>query len=86
VLYAPGLGTVAEIEAVVGAVGKPVNVLARPALSVAEIAGAGARRISVGGSLAWAAVEAMAEVAEQMQAGDLNGLRGDSRVEGWVER
>ena len=44
--------------------GKPVNVLARPTLSVAEIAAAGARRISVGGSLAWAAVEAMAEVAD----------------------
>jgi 2-methylisocitrate lyase-like PEP mutase family enzyme len=87
VLYAPGLGTVAEIEAVVGAVGKPVNVLARPTLSVAEIAGTGARRISVGGSLAWAAVEAMAEVAERMRdAGDLSGLRGGSRVEAWMER
>jgi 2-methylisocitrate lyase-like PEP mutase family enzyme len=87
VLYAPGLGTVAEIEAVCAAVGKPVNVLARPTLSVAEIAAAGARRISVGGSLAWAAVEAMAEVAERMRdAGDLSGLRGDSRVEGWMER
>ncbi|HWH19037.1 MAG TPA: isocitrate lyase/phosphoenolpyruvate mutase family protein [Solirubrobacterales bacterium] len=86
VLYAPGLGSVAEIEAVVAAVGKPVNVLARPTLSVAEIASAGARRISVGGSLFWAAVEAMAEVAEQMQAGDLSGLRGGGRVAGWLER
>ncbi len=89
VLYAPGLGTVAEIEAVVGAVGKPVNVLARPTLSVAEIAGAGARRISVGGSLAWAAVEAMAEVARRRcAAGDLSGLRGDvAKVRrSWMER
>ncbi|HJZ34957.1 MAG TPA: hypothetical protein VJ204_01695, partial [Solirubrobacterales bacterium] len=64
--------------------GKPVNVLARPTLSVAEIAGAGARRISVGGSLAWTAVEAMAEVAERMQAGDLSGLRGGGQVEKWI--
>jgi 2-methylisocitrate lyase-like PEP mutase family enzyme len=85
VLYAPGLGTVAEIEAVVAALGKPVNVLARPTLSVAEIAGTGARRISVGGSLAWAAVEAMAEVAERMrESGDLSGLRDSTKVGEWL--
>jgi 2-methylisocitrate lyase-like PEP mutase family enzyme len=84
VLYAPGLGTVAEIETVCAAVGKPVNVLARPTLSVAEIAGAGARRISVGGSLAWATIEAMGAVAEQMRAGDLSGLRGGVRVADWL--
>ncbi len=86
VLYAPGLGTVAEIETVCAAVGKPVNVLARPTMSVAEIAGAGARRISVGGSLAWATIEAMAGVAEQMRAGDLGGLRGGGAVANWLER
>src|SRR6201996_2847629 len=84
VLYAPGLRTVAEIEAVAAAAGKPVNVLARSTLSAAEIAGAGARRISVGGSLAWTAVEAMAEVAAQMQTGDLSGLRGGGQVEKWL--
>jgi 2-methylisocitrate lyase-like PEP mutase family enzyme len=85
VLYAPGLADVEEIAAVVAAVGRPVNVLARPALSVDAIAGAGARRISVGGSLAWAAIEAMAEVATRMrEAGDLSGLRGDAKVEGWL--
>jgi 2-methylisocitrate lyase-like PEP mutase family enzyme len=87
VLYAPGLADVEEIAAVCAAVARPVNVLARPSLSVAEIAGAGARRISVGGSLAWAAIEAMAEVATRMrEAGDLSGLRGDAKVEGWLER
>jgi 2-methylisocitrate lyase-like PEP mutase family enzyme len=85
VLYAPGLASVAEIEAVVAAVGKPVNVLARPTLSVAEITAAGARRISVGGSLAWATVEAMAEVAERMRdAGDLSGLRDSTKVGEWL--
>jgi 2-methylisocitrate lyase-like PEP mutase family enzyme len=87
VLYAPGLASVEEIGAVVDAVGLPVNVLARPSLSVGEIAAAGARRISVGGSLAWAAVEAMAAVATRMRdEGDLSGLRGDAQVEEWLER
>jgi 2-methylisocitrate lyase-like PEP mutase family enzyme len=85
VLYAPGLAMPAEIEAVVGAVGKPVNVLARPDLSVAAIAAAGARRISVGGSLAWATVEAMGKVATRMRDdGDLSGLRGGGRVADWL--
>jgi 2-methylisocitrate lyase-like PEP mutase family enzyme len=85
VLYAPGLADAAQIETVVAAVGKPVNVLARPDLSVAEIASAGARRISVGGSLAWATIEAMAAVATQMRdAGDLSGLRGGGQVADWL--
>jgi 2-methylisocitrate lyase-like PEP mutase family enzyme len=85
VLYAPGLASTEEIGAVVEAVGLPVNVLARPSLSVAEIAAAGARRISVGGSLAWAAVEAMAAVARGMREdGDLSGLRGGGQVAEWL--
>ena len=85
VLYAPGLASVEEIGAVVEAVGLPVNVLARPSLSVGEIAATGARRISVGGSLAWATIEAMAEVATRMRDdGDLSGLRGGRRVDEWL--
>ena len=49
------------------AVSRPVNVLAWPGLTVAEIAGAGAQRISLGGSLAWVAVAAMAKAAEQIR-------------------
>jgi 2-methylisocitrate lyase-like PEP mutase family enzyme len=85
VLYAPGLADAEQIAAVTGAVGLPVNVLARPGLSVAEIAAAGARRISVGGSLAWATVEAMGEVARRMlEDGDLSGLRGGRQVYEWL--
>ena len=57
VLYAPGLATADEIRAVCSAVSKPVNVLARPNLTMAEIAEAGGRRVSVGGALTWTAVE-----------------------------
>ncbi len=86
VLYAPGLADVEQIAAVAAAVSRPVNVLARPSLTVREIADAGAGRISVGGSLAWAAVEAMGDVATRMlEDGDLSGLRGDKQVDEWLE-
>jgi 2-methylisocitrate lyase-like PEP mutase family enzyme len=59
-VYAPGLTTVEQIRRVVDEVGLPVNVLAMPiAPSVAEIGEAGARRVSVGSSLASTAYGAM---------------------------
>jgi 2-methylisocitrate lyase-like PEP mutase family enzyme len=60
VLYAPGLASIDQIEAVVEAVGIPVNVLALPGgPSVAELEAAGVRRVSTGGSLARAAYGAL---------------------------
>src|SRR5882724_2102661 len=70
-LYAPGIRTREQIEAVVKAVApKPVNLLvSTAALTVADIAATGVRRISVGGTLArvaWNAVMRSArEIAEQ---------------------
>ena len=69
-LYAPGLRSMADIKAVVAAVApKPVNVLANSDFAtVAELAQAGVRRISVGGALARAAwtgfLAAAREIAE----------------------
>jgi 2-methylisocitrate lyase-like PEP mutase family enzyme len=81
VLYAPGLRTAAEIRTVCQAVSRPVNVLARPDLTVAGIAEAGARRISVGGALAWVAMEAMITAAERMRDhGDLAALAASGRI------
>src|SRR5712691_2560670 len=75
VLYAPGLRRREEIQAVCEAVTKPVNVLALPGMSFAEIAGAGAQRMSVGGGLAWVAVNAMAAAAREMHdRGDFSAL------------
>ncbi len=74
VLYAPGLRSADEIRAVCAATSKPVNVLAHPRLSMAEVVAAGAQRVSVGGALAWVAVGAMAAAAEQMLS------RGDFSV------
>jgi 2-methylisocitrate lyase-like PEP mutase family enzyme len=51
------------------------NVLARPDLSVREIADAGGQRISVGGRLTRVAVGAMAEAARRVRdQGDLSVL------------
>jgi 2-methylisocitrate lyase-like PEP mutase family enzyme len=64
VLYAPRLKSTEQIRAVCESVSKPVNVLARPDLSMAEITEAGAQRISVGAWFLWVGVAAMVEAAE----------------------
>jgi 2-methylisocitrate lyase-like PEP mutase family enzyme len=85
VLYAPGLASVQEIQAVCEAVSRPVNVLAWPGLSAAEIFAAGAQRISVGGALAGAAIQSFAAVAEQIRdTGEFSGLVGLGRVRDWL--
>jgi 2-methylisocitrate lyase-like PEP mutase family enzyme len=86
VLYAPGLRGADEIRAVCEATSRPVNVLARPDLSLAEIAGAGARRVSVGGALTWAAVSAMVAAAERMrEGGDFSALAAPVDIERWLK-
>jgi 2-methylisocitrate lyase-like PEP mutase family enzyme len=70
-LYAPRIETAEQAAAIVDAVApKPVNVLINaPFLTVAQAAALGARRISVGGTLARAAwggfLEAAREIADQ---------------------
>jgi 2-methylisocitrate lyase-like PEP mutase family enzyme len=60
-------------------------VLARPGLSLTEIAAAGARRISVGGALTWVAVSAMAAAAEKMRdLGDFSSLDVSVRLQDWL--
>jgi 2-methylisocitrate lyase-like PEP mutase family enzyme len=84
VLYAPGLRTAAEIRAVCEAVSKPVNVLARPDLSLAEIVDAGAQRVSVGGSLTWTAVNAMVTAASEIRdRGDFSSLGASPPLRDW---
>jgi 2-methylisocitrate lyase-like PEP mutase family enzyme len=84
VLYAPGLRDTAQIRAVCEAVSKPVNVLANPHLSVAEIFEAGAQRVSVGGSLTWVAVKAMADAAVAIRdLGDLSALSARVPLDEW---
>ena len=92
-LYAPGLRALADIKIVVAAVApKPVNVLASSDFTtVAELAEAGVRRISVGGALARTAwtgfLQAAREIANHgtfaalgrsIPGADINRLLGDS--------
>ena len=85
VLYAPGLRTVEEIRTVCDAVTRPVNVLAFGDLSFAELAGAGAQRVSVGGGLTWVAMAAFADAARAIREdGDFSSLGATVPVRDWL--
>ena len=85
-LYAPGLRSVEDIGMVCQAVSKPVNVLAVPGLSLAEIAAAGAQRVSVGGALTWVAVRALADAATAIRdSGDFSALAARVPLDEWFK-
>ena len=85
VLYAPGLKSTDEIRAVCEAVSKPVNVLARPNLSFAEITSAGAQRVSVGGALTWVALAGLVSAAQAIRDdGDFSALAASVEVDEWL--
>lgn len=75
-LFAPGVKKPDQIAAMVRAVApRPLNVLVLdPDLTLARLADLGARRVSVGGSLARVAWGAMLKAAEVMKAGSFAGL------------
>lgn len=67
-LYAPGLTDLGDIARVVREVGAPVNVLAlRHGPAVRQLADVGVRRVSTGGSLAWAAFGALVDAATELR-------------------
>jgi len=85
VLYAPGLRTVEEIRTVCDAVTRPVNVLAFGDLSLAELAEAGAQRVSVGGGLTWVAMAAFADAARAIREdGDFSSLGARVPLRDWI--
>jgi 2-methylisocitrate lyase-like PEP mutase family enzyme len=79
-LYAPRIGTIEQVSAVVAAVSpKPVNLLINaPFITVPEAASLGVRRISVGGTLArtaWAGfLQAAQEIADEGTFSRFEGL------------
>ncbi|MBA3364670.1 MAG: isocitrate lyase/phosphoenolpyruvate mutase family protein [Actinobacteria bacterium] len=84
ILFAPGLRTTEDVEAVCRALTKPVSVLASPGLSFAEVAEAGARRISVGGAFTWVAVRALADAATALrESGDFSPLAAKLPLHEW---
>ena len=80
VLFAPGLPDLAAVRTVCAAVSKPVNFMAGirgASFSVAELADAGVKRVSVAGSLYRAAVQGLLDAATE--------IRGKGTF-GYVER
>ncbi|HEU4617750.1 MAG TPA: isocitrate lyase/phosphoenolpyruvate mutase family protein [Gammaproteobacteria bacterium] len=78
-LYAPGLRTLEQIEAVVREVApKPVNVLVGgpAAFTVQDLARVGVRRVSVGGALSRAAWTAFMRAAKALADGRFDGFAG----------
>jgi 2-methylisocitrate lyase-like PEP mutase family enzyme len=79
VLYAPGLRDLATMRTVVQAIGKPLNVVmsaADPALTAAEMAAVGVKRLSVGGALSRLALAAFMKGAREMkEAGGFTWVR-----------
>jgi 2-methylisocitrate lyase-like PEP mutase family enzyme len=69
VLFAPGLPNIEAIRTVCKTVSKPVNVVrGGPGPSLTELEAAGVRRVSVGGSMARAALTALQTAAEEILA------------------
>jgi len=71
VLYAPGLRTLAEVRQVVAAIKRPLNVVSgwiEPDLTAAQLAQAGAKRISVGGALSRLVLATFVDAARTMRA------------------
>jgi len=78
VLYAPGPTSAEQIRAIVSSVDRPVNVLVRPGSpTVAELAQLGVSRISVGGSFAFAAIDALVSAGRELR---------DAGTYGYAER
>jgi 2-methylisocitrate lyase-like PEP mutase family enzyme len=70
VLYAPGVRDLATIRTVAASVGKPINVVmsaADPSITLAELADAGVKRVSVGGALSRLALAAFLRGAREMR-------------------
>jgi 2-methylisocitrate lyase-like PEP mutase family enzyme len=73
VLYAPGVSGPSEIGSIVSSVDLPVNALLLPhGPTVADLTALGVRRISVGGTFAYAAIGSLVEAGRELLAGSAN--------------
>ena len=85
VLFAPGLPDLAAVRAVCSAVHKPVNFMAGirgKSFSVAELADAGVRRISLATSLYRAAMTGLADAAREVRDAGTFGYLNDAMSSG----
>lgn len=79
VLYAPGLTSLEQVQAVTQAVAKPVNVLVPffPGVSIEQLAAAGAKRLSLGSALYNTSVQPLLQASEEMNSqGEFQWLKG----------
>lgn len=70
VLYAPGLRTLTEVRNVVNAINRPFNIVTGwldPDITAAQLAEAGAKRISVGGALSQLALATFISAGQAMR-------------------
>ncbi|MEZ5842649.1 MAG: isocitrate lyase/phosphoenolpyruvate mutase family protein [Hyphomicrobiaceae bacterium] len=90
VLYACGVTEMADIRAMVGALSKPVNVMAAKSLSVGELATAGVRRVSIAAWFGRAAlgglIAAAREVKERGTFGFIEGLPSGAEIATLLEK
>jgi 2-methylisocitrate lyase-like PEP mutase family enzyme len=81
VLFAPGITRLEDIRSLVTALDRPVSVLLHPrGPSLADLAEAGVRRLSVGGALAYAGMGALVETARALREGDTSLLVSRARI------
>ncbi len=68
VLFAPGIRSIADLQTVTSAIGKPFNVLGVMLgnATLADMQAAGARRVSIGGSLPFVGVKPVIESCQAM--------------------
>lgn len=87
VLYAPGLKTLDELREVCRSVDKPVNVLAPffSGTTLDAFAAAGAKRVSIGGALADAAIGATLRAGREMLQNGSFGWLAETAADGDVE-
>ncbi|HEY6741008.1 MAG TPA: isocitrate lyase/phosphoenolpyruvate mutase family protein, partial [Lapillicoccus sp.] len=81
VLYAPGVNSLDGIRRIVGAVSRPVNVLAMPdAPPVRRLAELGVARVSTGSGFYWAAMGGLAAAAEELRDSGTYAFWADARA------
>ncbi|HEV7167489.1 MAG TPA: isocitrate lyase/phosphoenolpyruvate mutase family protein, partial [Micrococcaceae bacterium] len=68
-IFVPGLVAPEDIRSITAGIGLPVNVLAHPSLTVAELGELGVRRVSSGSLPYRAAVDAAVNVANALRDG-----------------
>ena len=84
VVYAPRLADLQDLRTLCQAVSRPVNVLAMPGISMADLIEVGAQRVSVGGRLTWVAAKALADAAMAIRDhGDFSSMAASVPLEEW---